>query len=90
MNYTIISASLLATFASAAPLARGTVDLVLATSNDDTATIISIPFGKLSSASAFQKGLGMNISIIHNVPISDSEITCQCFQDAAGTKNARR
>ena len=58
MKYSMISASLLATFASAAPLARGTVNIVLETSaisdvagEGDTATVISVPFGKLADGS---------------------------------------
>ena len=58
MKYSLISASLLAAYASTTPIARGTVNLVLETSaisdvpgEGDTATVISVPFGKLADGS---------------------------------------
>ena len=86
MKYTIINVALLAIFSSAAPLARGTVDLVLVTSYNNIIPILSILFGKLTDVSTFQKVVGIHASTGTNVPISDSEINCQCFQDVAGTK----
>ena len=86
MKYTIINVSLLAIFSSAAPLARGTVDLVLVTSYNNIVPILSVPFGMLTDVSTFQKVVGIHVSTGTNVPISDSEINCQCFQDVAGTK----
>ena len=67
-------------------LARGTVDLVLVTSYNNILPILSVPFGKLTEVSPFQRGAGIYVSTGTNVPISDSEINCQCFQDVVGTK----
>ena len=81
----ITSVSFLAISATAAPLARSTVDLLLAPSYNNTPTPISIPFSQLTNTSAFPKSVSIAVSITTNVPIPNSELTCQCFQDAAGT-----
>ena len=88
-----ITASLLAAFASAAPLAPPpTVNLLLETAalsapagEGDTATVISIPFGTLFNANATSKAVAISVSRGENVPIKDQDIRFQCFFDAIGT-----
>ncbi|KAI4216271.1 MAG: hypothetical protein LQ351_001281 [Letrouitia transgressa] len=66
--------------------AQGTVQLTLATSNDETAATLEVPFNELFDASSSQKGVSIQVSTGSNVPVEQDQITCQCFSDTAGTK----
>ncbi|KAL9580934.1 MAG: hypothetical protein Q9212_004195 [Teloschistes hypoglaucus] len=66
--------------------AQGTVVLNLATSNDETASTISVPFNTLFDASNSPSGVSIQVSTGSNVPVSQEEIACQCFSDQAGRK----
>ncbi|KAL8691066.1 MAG: hypothetical protein Q9218_003628 [Villophora microphyllina] len=66
--------------------AQGTVTLNLATSNDETASSISVPFNTLFDASSSPRGVSIQVSTGSNVPVSQDQILCQCFSDQAGTK----
>ncbi|KAI4099746.1 MAG: hypothetical protein L6R37_005815 [Teloschistes peruensis] len=66
--------------------AQGTVVLNIATSNDETASTISVPFNTLFDASKSPAGVSIQVSTGSNVPVSQEEITCQCFSDQAGSK----
>ncbi|KAL8704851.1 MAG: hypothetical protein Q9201_002010 [Fulgogasparrea decipioides] len=65
---------------------QGTVVLNLATSNEETASSISVPFNALFDASSTPKAVSIQVSSGNNVPIAQEEISCQCFSDRAGTK----
>ncbi|KAL8727604.1 MAG: hypothetical protein Q9181_005646 [Wetmoreana brouardii] len=65
---------------------QGTVVLNLATSNEETASSISVPFNTLFDASSTPKAVSIQVSSGKNVPITQEEISCQCFSDRAGTK----
>ncbi|KAL8639459.1 MAG: hypothetical protein Q9228_003514 [Teloschistes exilis] len=66
--------------------AQGTVILNLATSNDETASTISVPFNTLFDASKSPAGVSIQVSTGSNVPVLQEEIVCQCFSDQAGSK----
>ncbi|KAI4164605.1 MAG: hypothetical protein LQ342_001918 [Letrouitia transgressa] len=66
--------------------AQGTVQLTLATSNDETAATLEVPFNKLFDASSSQRGVSIQVSTGSDVPVEQDQITCQCFSDTAGTK----
>ncbi|KAI4195432.1 MAG: hypothetical protein LQ350_007196 [Teloschistes chrysophthalmus] len=66
--------------------AQGTVVLNLATSNDETASTISVPFNTLFDASKSPSGVSIQVNIGSNVPVSQEEIACQCFSDQSGSK----
>ncbi|KAL8717848.1 MAG: hypothetical protein Q9225_004955, partial [Loekoesia sp. 1 TL-2023] len=65
---------------------QGTVTLNLATSNEETSTTVSVPFNSLFDASSTQQGVSIQVSSGNNVPISQDEISCQCFSDSAGSQ----
>ncbi|KAL8965528.1 MAG: hypothetical protein Q9183_003805, partial [Haloplaca sp. 2 TL-2023] len=73
---------ILFTFASA----QGTVTLNLATSNDETARTISIPFNTLFDASSAPKAVSIQVTSGKDIAIDQDDIKCQCFADSAGTK----
>ncbi|KAL9612544.1 MAG: hypothetical protein Q9167_002883 [Letrouitia subvulpina] len=85
-----MKASLIAFFllSAIAPYAsaQGTVQLTLATSEDETAATVEVPFNKLFDASSGQKGVSIQVSSGSDVPVEQDQITCQCFSDTAGTK----
>ena len=64
--------------------AQGTISLALQTSNDETAASASIPFNTLFPASKLQKAVSLHINSASGIPISTSEVKCQCFTDTAG------
>ncbi|KAL8850315.1 MAG: hypothetical protein Q9221_004730 [Calogaya cf. arnoldii] len=82
LNKALLSLTLvhLATTATA----QGTINLALATSNDETAASASIPFNTLFDASKFQKVVSLHVNSGTSIPISQSDIKCQCFTDKEG------
>ena len=64
--------------------AQGTISLALQTSNDETAASASIPFNTLFPASKLQKAVSIHVNSASGIPISTSEVRCQCFADAEG------
>ncbi|KAL8635358.1 MAG: hypothetical protein Q9226_009363, partial [Calogaya cf. arnoldii] len=64
--------------------AQGTINLALATSNDETAASASIPFNTLFDASKLQKVVSLHVNSGTSIPISQSDIKCQCFTDKEG------
>ncbi|KAL9634526.1 MAG: hypothetical protein Q9204_002968 [Flavoplaca sp. TL-2023a] len=64
--------------------AQGTISLAIQTSNDETAASASIPFNTLFPASKLQKAVSLHVNSVSGIPISPSEVKCQCFTDAEG------
>jgi len=63
----------------------GHVDLVIGTSSSgDNSRTLTIPFGSLDS-SGLPKAIGISIQGADGIPIPQTEITCQAFQDDRGT-----
>ncbi|KAI4273334.1 MAG: hypothetical protein LQ337_004706 [Flavoplaca oasis] len=64
--------------------AQGTISLAFQTSHDETAASASIPFDTLFPASKLQKAVSIHVNSASGIPISTSEVKCQCFTDAEG------
>ncbi|KAL8978018.1 MAG: hypothetical protein Q9177_006510, partial [Variospora cf. flavescens] len=65
---------------------QGTITLTLATSSDETASTLSLPFNTLFTPTTPAKGIAIHVSGGTKVPLAQAEITCQCFADAEGTQ----
>ena len=65
---------------------QGTITLNLATSDDETARTISIPFQTLFDASDAPEAISIQVTSGKDIAIDQDDITCQCFADRAGTK----
>ncbi|KAL8760104.1 MAG: hypothetical protein Q9184_003425 [Pyrenodesmia sp. 2 TL-2023] len=65
----------------------GTITLTLSTTNDESASTLSLPINTLfTPSSPRNQGVEIHVSSGTSLPIAQDAITCQCFADAAGTQ----